>query len=99
MMDRGPANCGMAWSGRGDVTVTSRGPAEDAGDGGLSNVSTKASQSNCHRPHCSQTAVRVWQMATQPHAAMKTSIENGNNQSLTSSKSFSLSSRWVSDSG
>ena len=42
-MDRGPAHCSVAWSGRRGVTVTSRGPAEDAGDGGLSNVSTKAS--------------------------------------------------------
>jgi len=56
--DRGPANCGVAWSERGGVTVTSRGPAEDARYGGSGNVSTKASQSNRHGPHYSQTAVR-----------------------------------------
>ena len=48
-------NCGVVWSERS----TSRDLAEDAGDGGSSDVSTKAGgQSNHHRPLHNQ--IRVW---------------------------------------
>jgi len=57
-MDRGPANCGVACSGRSGITSTSRSPVEDAGDGGSSDVSAEAGQAKRHRPHYSQTAVR-----------------------------------------
>jgi hypothetical protein len=51
-----PGNCGVVWSERS----TSRGPEENAGDGGLSDVSTKTGQSNDHIPHHSQIGVRVY---------------------------------------
>ena len=57
VIGRGSGNCGVVWSERS----TSRGTAEDAGDGGSNNVSTKTGgQSNHHRPHHSQIGVRVY---------------------------------------
>ena len=41
VIGRAPGNCGVVWSEHDSVNSTSRGLAEDAGDGGSSDVSTK----------------------------------------------------------
>ena len=56
-LSEGAGNCGVVWNERS----TSRGPVEDARNGSLNDVSTKAGgQSNHHGPHHNQIGVRMY---------------------------------------